>query len=208
MAPVDFRPAEYTAGMYRLPLAAACLFLASCAGTGSVVPQTGSLQGLVDAQRALDARIPGGYRAVVESVGIARSGDVGYTAGHWSLRVDDLPQFSDARGSFVTIWTFEGGGWRALSGGRAADLSVELGAPQWSGVNNAAATTPSSEGAPPVDADATVHPHGMQVSLAGDIAVQWGVQHVDASTRRNWVRVWHHTEFGWELQIEWVSDPH
>lgn len=193
--------------MHRLPLAAACLFLASCAGTGAVVPQSGSLQGLVDAQRALDARIPGDYLAVVEFVGIARSGDVGYTAGHWSLRVDNLPQFSDARGSFITIWTFENGRWRALSGGRAADLDVHLGAPQWSGVNDAAATIPSTEGAPPADADATVHPHGMQVSLAGDIAVQWGELFVDANTRRNWVRVWHYTAAGWDLKIEWVSDP-
>jgi len=193
--------------MYRLPLAAACLLLASCAGIGAVVPQSGSLQGLVYAQRALDARIPGGYRAIVESVGIARSGDVGYPAGHWSLRVDDLPQFSDARGSFVTIWTFEDGRWRALSGGRAADQNVQLGAPQWSGVNSAAATIPSTVGAPPTDVDATVHPHGMQVSYAGDIAVQWGEQVVDASTRRNWVRVWHHTEAGWALRIEGVSDP-
>lgn len=204
---MNFRFAEYTDCMCRLPLAVACLLLVSCAGSGAMVAQTGSLQGLVDAQRALDARIPGGYRAVVESVGIARSGDVGYTAGHWSLRVDDLPQFSDARGSFVTIWTFADGRWRALSGGRAADLSVQLGAPQWSGINDAASTIPSTQGAPPADADAVIHTHGMQVSQAGDIAVQWGERFVDANTRRDWVRVWHNTDAGWEQRIEWVSDP-
>lgn len=193
--------------MYRMPLAAACLLLASCAGPGDTVPETGSLQGLVEAQRELDARIPGGYRAIVESAGIARSGDVGYTAGHWSLRVDDLPQFSDARGSFVTIWMFADGRWRALSGGRAADLAVQLGAPQWSGINDAATTVPSMVGVPPADVDAAVHTHGMQVSQAGDIAVQWGERVVDASTRRNWVRVWHNTDTGWDLRIEWVSDP-
>lgn len=194
--------------MYRLLLVSVIVALAACAGPTAMVPQSGSLHGLVNAQRALDRRIPGGYSAVIEAVGIARSGDVGYTFGHWSLRVDNLPQFRDARGSFLNAWIFEQGRWRPVAGGRVADLTVQMGTPQWSGVNDAAATVSSTQGAPPNDADAAVHTHGMQVSLAGDVAVQWGEELLDDGTRRDWVRAWHHTADGWQLRSSWAGTTH
>jgi hypothetical protein len=204
-----------------------CLALVACAGTRPPPAPVGTLQGLVDTQQSVVYRLPGRFRTVITHAGISRSGDLGYTHGRWSLRVDELPQFSDAQGQFISVWMYTADGWRPLADGRVSQFGTADEQPRWSGTDDAAGTVRSRGSLPPspdesvhrlahavslhdedAPAAASSHVHGMQVADSGDIAVQWGEHVLHEGGRADWILVWHHTEDGWRVRYDWSGPAH